>query len=80
MIQVFIEAGFVIIDNGLLKSVKNVKSVDLTKTQRYQRRQQWLKVQNTLLTVPTTSLRQQISAWLGDKLEENKWQLIFMIM
>lgn len=72
MIQVFIEAGFVIIDNGLLKSVKNVKSVDLTKTQRYQRRQQWLKVQNTLLTVPTTSLRQQISAWLGDKLEENK--------
>lgn len=79
MFQVFIEAGFVIIDNGLLKSVNNVKPVDLTQTQRYQRRQQWLKVQNTLLTVPTASLRQVIMSWLGNN-EENKWQLIFMIM
>lgn len=79
MFQVFIEAGFVIIDNGLLKSVNNVKPVDLTQTQRYQRRQQWLKVQNTLLTVPTASLRQVIMSWLGND-KENKWQLIFMIM
>lgn len=62
MIQVFFEAGFVKIENGLMSKVAQVKKEDLSQTRNFKMRQLKMKAQQVLIY----SNRATLTKWLTD--------------
>lgn len=65
MIQVFIEAGFVIIKDGFLKLVSAPAHQDITATNRYQVQVATQSLYQQLLGLPGQQFKRQVQTWLN---------------